>query len=126
MSRLRSQERIELLLNSASNDVINREVVRRDKFHSYLSRKDTVSKWRHAMHLALRWSRAHYKDNIHLSEREHMSPVDCFDGETYRRGRSIDRNPKPEELDDTASTDLEDLIVIHPAVDGRFKDEGRS
>ncbi|KAJ3522883.1 hypothetical protein NM688_g8808 [Phlebia brevispora] len=126
MSRLRSQERIELLLNSASNDVINREVVRRDKFHTYLSRKDTVSKWRHAMHLALRWSRAHYKDNIHLSEREHMSPVDCFDGETYRRGRSIDRNPKPEELDDTASTDLEDLIVIHPAVDGRFKDEGRS
>ncbi|KAF7800272.1 hypothetical protein EIP86_011519 [Pleurotus ostreatoroseus] len=133
MSRIQSQERIELLLNTASNDIISREVARRDRFHTYLARKDPVHKWRHAMHLALRWSRAHYKDNIHLSEKEDMNAVDCFDGDTYRRGKAKakmpEKKPKPEEPElndtDTDGTDLDDLIVIHPVVDGRFKDEGR-
>lgn len=123
MSRIQSQERIELLLNSASNEIISREKARHEQYNRHLLRKDTVSKWRHAMHLALRWSRAHYKDNIHLTEKEHMSEVDCFDGETLRRGRTRER--KSEESDDTHDTSLDDLITIHPVVDGRLKDEGR-
>lgn len=128
MSRIQSQERIELLLNTASNDIITREVARREKYHTYLARKDPVSRWRHAMHLALRWSRAHYKDNIHVSEKEDMNAVDCFDGDTYRRGKATAPAKTSEELNDTdtSSTDLDDLITIHPVVDGRFKDEGRS
>ncbi|KAI6036873.1 Metallo-dependent phosphatase-like protein, partial [Pisolithus microcarpus] len=50
----------------------------------------------------------HYLDHINVSAREHMSGVDCFDGGTVRRGRGA-----------------ADLPVIHPAVDGRLKDEGR-
>ena len=123
MSRMHSQERVEMLLNHASNEVINREKARQDQFRRHMSHSDAVSKWRRALHLALRWSRAHYRDHINVAEREHMSPVDCFNGATVRRGRTRERDA--EDLDDVHDHSTDDLLTIHPVVDGRLKDEGR-
>jgi 5'-nucleotidase len=119
MSRMESQERIEQLLNAATHEVINREQARQQRYNTS-SRRDIVSKWRHAAHLALRWSRAHYKDHIRVTETEHMSAVDCFDGDSMR-GRKPHDDAEEEKLD----VSEEDLITIHPVVDGRMKDVAR-
>lgn len=116
---MQSQERIEVLLNSATKDIIAREQKRKARYLQN-SRKDVASKWRHATQLAVRWSRAHYKDNIGVAGREHMSDVDCFDG-----GRTRVMQHHKEEGDDEHDHSEEDLAVIHPVVDGRLKDEGR-
>ncbi|EGN96165.1 hypothetical protein SERLA73DRAFT_170577 [Serpula lacrymans var. lacrymans S7.3] len=67
--------------------------------------------------LAQSRSRAHYSDHIKTSEREHMSDVDCFDGQKARSGRAEDAGKKYD--------GDEDLLIIHPVIDGRLKDEGR-
>lgn len=122
MSRMESQERIEQLLNSATSEIISKEKARRDHYHKETVRKDVISKWRHAAHLALRWSRSHYKDHLRVTEKEHMSDVDCLDGNRMRS-----QKPQDDEIQDTTEdVSEEDLITIHPVVDGRFKDEGRN
>ena len=81
--------------------------------------------WRRVAGIALRWSRGHYRDNLRVTGREHMSDVDCFDGDGMRKGRfarpKVEQATEDEELDGTE----EDLANIHPVVDGRLKDEGR-
>ena len=57
-----------------------------------------------------------------MSEKEHMSPVDCFDGSAFRKSY-IATDQRKEEVHNV-STD--DLLIVHPVVDGRLKDEGRS
>ena len=123
MSRLESQERIEKLINTATNEVVRREKARQDRYHASMSRRDVVSRWKHAAHLALRWSRAHYRDHLRVTEKEHMSDVDCFDGGSVR-GRKP-RQETEEQPQEKLDVSEEDLVVIHPIVDGRMKDEGR-
>ena len=93
--------------------------------------------WRRVAGIALRWSRGHYRDHMRISGREHMSEVDCFDGEKMRKGRfgrdqakkGEDRATEKEGKDGDENAELtgseEDLATIHPVVDGRLKDEGR-
>ena len=120
-----SQQRIETLLNTATNEVIQREKARQDRFNQNFTHKDLLNKWKRAAQLALRWSRAHYKDHITVTEKEHMSEVDCFDGARVRKGR-FEREAEKEPLEDEELDGAdEDLAVIHPVVDGRLKDEGR-
>ncbi|KZP23681.1 Metallo-dependent phosphatase [Athelia psychrophila] len=78
-----------------------------------------VKHWHHAAVLAVRHSRskAHYKDRIDVSGREDMSDVDCFQGAKARKG-SIG-------VGDQGNNTDGDLLLIHPVVDGRLKDEGR-
>lgn len=124
MSQMAAQQRIETLLNSATNEVIQREKARQDRYNKSLSHRDLINRWKHAAQVALRWSRAHYKDHITITEKEHMSAVDCVDGAAMRGHLST--TPKPDvELDDTHDTSEDDLITINPIVDGRLKDEGR-
>ena len=93
-----------------------------------------VYRWKHAARRALRWSRAHYRDNIHITGREHMSPVDHFDGSSLRKQQAkamedAKREAQEKEKEDAKrkeKEDEEDLAVIHPIVDGRLKDEGRN
>jgi len=47
-----------------------------------------------------------------------MSDVDCFDGGKARRGSIVDETNEAD--------NGEDLPTIHPVVDGRLRDEGRS
>lgn len=123
MARMEPQERIEQLINAATKEVIWREIARKDRYDKHSSsRRDIVTKWKHAARLALRWSRAHYRDHIRVTEKEHMSGVDCFDGGSVRSRKANDEA----ELKETLDVSEDDIITIHPFVDGRFKDEGRS
>ncbi|CDO69028.1 hypothetical protein BN946_scf184834.g35 [Trametes cinnabarina] len=90
--------------------------------------------WRRVAGAALRWSRGHYRDHLRVSGREHMSEVDCFDGDRMRKGEFEKDNMKRPEKELSAEKEQpseefdgseEDLVVIHPIVDGRLKDEGR-
>ncbi|KAI1790780.1 Metallo-dependent phosphatase [Ganoderma leucocontextum] len=89
--------------------------------------------WKRVAGAALRWSRGHYRDNLRISGREHMSDVDCFDGAKVRRGRfERDEAKVEDELDEGKGGEKielagfeEDLVTIYPVVDGRLKDEGR-
>jgi len=106
-------------LHEDTKAIIGKERERRDRQGDHTLSK-AAQQWQHAAALALRSrSRAHYKDNINVSAREHMSGVDCFDGSKARRGRVADKNNG-----DEGGPRKEDLPTIYPVVDGRLKDEG--
>lgn len=76
-------------------------------------------------------SKRHYQETLSVAQVEHMSDVDCFDGEKMRRkwGAPKAKGAKEEkDQDETSSrvTDEDDLLLIHPVMDGRFKDVGRA
>lgn len=110
LSRLAEKSDFDFL-HPESTNIISREEARQTRSN----KPSTADKWRLAASLAVRWSRAHYNDTIGIAEREHMSPVDCFDGKSMRCGARAFEN-----IDDDS-----DLLAIHPIIDGRLHDEGR-
>ncbi|KAJ7684723.1 Metallo-dependent phosphatase-like protein [Mycena polygramma] len=103
-------------LHSTTKSTIEREKarLRREQQSSKVA-----SQWKHAAHLALRWtrSRTHYQGHLNVCTLESMHQVDPLDGERMRRGEKV-AELKVKDQD-------EDLLTISPAVDGRLKDEGR-
>jgi 5'-nucleotidase len=64
-------------------------------------------------------SRRHFRDRIHITSKEHMTVVDCFDGARQRAG-------EPQgESNAIKNPSEEDLLVVYPSVDGRLKDEAQ-
>lgn len=81
-------------------------------------------RWKHAIEeiRAIVHSPTHYRAPFSIANREHMTNVDCFDGERARGGQ--ERNEADEvEVEDKDSDD--DLLVVTPVIDGRLKDKGR-
>ncbi|GBE86672.1 Metallo-dependent phosphatase [Sparassis crispa] len=114
-------------LHPDTADLISREKVRREHYARRAKPPTRIDKLRNKVRLvatALRWSRAHYRDHINISAREHMSGVDCINGEVMRAATSLDSRVQEVTQDDEKTGD-EDLVVIHPIVDGRLADEGR-
>ena len=87
--------------------------------------------WKLAASLAIKSirSKRHYQDTLSVAQVEHMSDVDCFDGANIRRewGAPQAQERKEEKGQDEKSSDkhVDDLLVIHPVLDGRLKDIGR-
>ncbi|KAF8184960.1 Metallo-dependent phosphatase-like protein [Mycena galopus ATCC 62051] len=104
-------------LHSTTKAAIARERARQSQEHQHRSK--IASQWKHAVHLAVRWSRSrtHYQEHLNVCQRESMSPVDPCDGERMRRGEKC---AEPE-----VENKADDLLTISPIVDGRLKDEGR-
>lgn len=121
ITRLTAFTQLSFLLQTETEHVVKREKARIEKYQKIATLKGAPSKWRHAAHLALRWSRSHYKDHIYVTEREHMSGVDCFDGAHARCAPQ----EKAGRGGDKEGEDAQDLITIHPVIDGRLHDEGR-
>jgi len=72
-------------LHADTKGIIGKERQRR-KRHDVLNESKRAQSWQHATTVALRSrSYAHYKDQINVCAREHMSEVDCFDGGKARR-----------------------------------------
>lgn len=117
------------LLHSETAQVISREKARQVRYDGSQTpaHQEAASKWRRLANAALRWSRAHYKDNLYVTEREHMSSVDCFDGQGLRTAlNSVNWEKKGQQTEaKTTQEEEKDLITIHPIVDGRLRDEGR-
>jgi hypothetical protein len=49
-----------------------------------------------------------------------MSVVDCFDGAKHRAGEPLDESDAVENPSD------DDLLVVHPSVDGRLRNEAQN
>jgi len=64
-----------------------------------------------------RLSKFHYRNQYNVSNCQHLSVVDAFNGGEVRKGRF----GQQKELD----SEEEDILVISPMIDGRFKDVGR-
>jgi len=103
-------------LRSETLNAIAREKTRKEPTKSQ-GQPDSkaATRWKDAMSWARSCSKRHYRDQLGVASREHMSGVDCFDGEKARAGETglID------ETDD-------DLISVCPVIDGRLKDEARA
>ncbi|KAJ7043265.1 Metallo-dependent phosphatase-like protein [Mycena alexandri] len=114
MSRLTADDVAHL--HSTTKSAIVREKARQKREQH---RTKATSQWKHAAHLALRWtrSRTHYQEHLNVCSLESMHSVDAVDGEKMRSGQeSTESEPKGK---------VDDLLTISPAVDGRLKDEGR-
>ncbi|KAG6379246.1 5'-nucleotidase [Boletus reticuloceps] len=118
MVRLREKEQKIDHLHSETADVVGREIEHRER-HAHKHHLTIAQRWQHAAANALH-SRMHYQDHFNITAREHMSGVDCYDGKKVRRGNEEDGKNGHEK------SYKEDLLVIHPVVDGRFKDVARS
>jgi 5'-nucleotidase len=81
------------------------------------SHQRAISNWRKAFR-TVRDARKHFANNLSITSREHMSDIDAYQGAEARRGRPVGLKTSDE-------TENDDLLVAHPVVDGRLKDEGR-
>ncbi|KAH8107148.1 Metallo-dependent phosphatase [Cristinia sonorae] len=118
-------------LNVNSIAAIQREKARQDRWSKT---RDVASKWRYTASRALRRSRAHYRDHFAVAINEHMSGVDCFDGDKARKfqphededsGSDEKTRSSGHEAGDEKDSEDDDLVLIHPTVDGRLRDNGR-
>lgn len=122
MVRLREEKQETGPLHSETVDVVRREVEHR-KQHAYKDqpRSTVAQRWQNAAVNALQKlrPRVHYQDHFNITAREHMSSVDCYDGKKVRKGSGGNGGDGQEKT-------YEDLLVIHPVVDGRLHDVARS
>ncbi|KAH8108440.1 Metallo-dependent phosphatase [Phellopilus nigrolimitatus] len=100
-------------LHSETESMLQRAKERAGRLTRETSQK-ARERWRHALDevRAIVHSSAHYRAPLSIASREHMTCVDCFDGERARVGERSD--PKED--------DEEHLLVISPLLDGRLKD----
>ncbi|KAJ7093165.1 Metallo-dependent phosphatase-like protein [Mycena epipterygia] len=105
-------------LHPTAKSAIDREKARQEREQHRSQHGSIAAQWKHAAHLALRWSRSrtHYQEHLNVCTLESMSSVDPFDGEKMRGGQQL---AKHRVLDEN------DLLTISPEVDGRLKDGGR-
>ncbi|KAI0306747.1 Metallo-dependent phosphatase [Multifurca ochricompacta] len=107
-------------LHEETHRIIQNERARLKKTDS--RHNTAVEHWKKSLSSALRWSRSrrHFRDYIHITSKEHMSGVDCFDGAKQRAGK-----PQGEGGTWNESPTNEGLLVVHPWVDGRLRDEAQ-
>lgn len=101
-----------LQIAKARNDCLNNEASERAREHWHT----TLNRIRAIVH-----SPAHYRAPLNIACREHMSGLDCCDGERVRAARG-----ETEEEEEEGPIEDDDLLEISPVVDGRLKDVGRA
>ena len=108
-------------------------IIQRERKRSQRLQNPGKMHWKLATSLAIKSirSKRHYQDNLSVPQVEHMSEVDCFDGEAIRRKWGASPAEDAEKEKDRGETnshvgDDGDLLHIHPLLDGRFKDVGRA
>lgn len=76
--------------------------------------------WKNAVEKVVKMERSgsHYQNQLNVCVVQHMSSVDVFDGRSARNGEPV---AYVAAVDNTG----EDLVVVSPTIDGRFRDEGR-
>lgn len=129
MSRLARENALSQTFMRADTEAI----VQRERKRSQRLQNPGKMHWKLASSLVIKSirSKRHYQENLSVTQVEHMSDVDCFDGETMRKkwGAPQVREAKEEksrEQKDSPATDEADLLQIHPVLDGRFEDVGRT
>jgi 5'-nucleotidase len=105
-------------LQTTTLDAVSRERAQRERAGVT---SQATQHWQHAVNSIIHRNRSkvHYQDQLNVASTEHMSSVDCFDGESARAGKGTESGGN--EIPNVA----EDLITVSPVVDGRLKDIGR-
>lgn len=118
MARLTEHPSREDLLDRTKTAIHREKIHRQHRDKSHHIESKAIQQWKRAATLAVHWARskAHYQDHLNICTSEHMSSVDPYDGKSTRCGKDVEQNP-PADVD---------LLVVEPAVDGRFKDVGRN
>lgn len=118
-------------LHPDTHEIVASERDRQQKHHAkHKARRqqsNAEQNWVKALSFALHVSRSkkHYRDHINVSAKEHMSAVDCFDGEKVRKMKHDDGPESDQEEKEGRKPSDEDMLVAHPTVDGRLRDIGR-
>lgn len=76
-------------------------------------------------------SKRHYQETLSVAQLEHMGDVDFFDGEKMRKEWGAPqaqeaKEGKGQDEKGSRSKDEDDLLHIHPVLDGRLHDIGRA
>ena len=129
MSRLVKENALNQTFKQAGTEMI----VQRERKRSQRLQHPEKMHWKLAASLVIKSIRTkrHYQENLSVAQVEHMSEVDCFDGEKMRRewgAHPIEETKEGKIQEETSSrtTDEKDLLHIHPILDGRFKDVARA
>ena len=127
MSRLARESALsKVFMQSGTEAIVQRERRRSQRL------QHPKMHWKLAASMAIKSirSKRHYQDSLSVAQVEHMSEVDCFDGKKMRRewGTPQAEEAKEKSQGETNShvTDEDDLLHIHPILDGRFKNIGRA
>jgi len=120
VARLARFDESQVHLHEETHKIVQNERSRIVKATSRLS--NAAEYWQKVASSALHWSRSRrrFSEHIHITSKEHMSGVDCFDGAKQRAGE-----PQGED-DGSGNPSDEDLLVVHPWVDGRLRDEAQN
>lgn len=107
-----------------------RQKKQHDKHRAHRQPSNAEKNWVKAISYALHSARSskHYRDHINVSAKEHMSGVDCFDGESVRKVDHRDKDESGKENQEEKKDKVfneEDMLVAHPVVDGRLRNVGR-
>jgi len=113
--RSKAQRAVSFLQGQTESNIVRleHESIERDNYTPNVS-----TLWKRAASLVVKHARSkfHYQAHLKISETEHMTGVDAFDGAKARKGEVC----SDVSADAKGSTDL---LVIHPVVDERLKDE---
>jgi len=128
MSRLARESVLSQTFMGAGTEMI----IQRERKRSQRLQNQGKMHWKLAGSLVIKSirSKRHYQETLSVAQVEHMSDVDCFDGEKMRRewGAPQAQEAKEGKGQDEKSPhkNEEDLLNIHPVLDGRFNDIGRA
>ena len=109
-------------------------IVQREQKRSQRLQNPEKMHWKLAASLVIKSirSKRHYQDNLSVAQVEHMSEVDCFDGESMRKkwggphAREVNEGGSQEKSSPTTDDSEADLLQIHPVLDGRLRDIARA
>lgn len=126
MSRLARESILsQTFMQAGTANIIQRERKRSQRL------ENPKMHWKLAASLVIKSirSKRHYQETLSVTQVEHMSDVDCFDGGKIIKewGAPQAQAGKEEKGQDEKSSGkaADDLLVIHPVMDGRMNDIGR-
>ena len=128
MSRLARESAFsQTFMQSGTEMIIQRERKRSQRL------QNPKMHWKLATSLVVKSirSKRHYQETLSVAQVEHMSDVDCFDGEKMRKEWGSPQAQGAEEgkgrdENDSRNRDEDDLLHIIPVLDGRLTDVGRA
>ncbi|KAF8553765.1 Metallo-dependent phosphatase [Imleria badia] len=120
-ARLRERKDETYRLHSETVDVARQEIEHQTRHPRKRLWTKFIQRWQHTVANALQELCSRSRDQV--AAREHTRGVAHYDGKKVRRGSEGNDN-NGHDSEETYSQDR--LFVIHPVIDGRFKDVGRS
>ena len=129
MSRLARESALSQTFMQSGTEMI----IQRERKRSQRLQNQGKIHWKLAASLVIKSirSKRHYQETLSVANGEHMSDVDCFDGDKMRKEWGAPqpqgaKGGKGQDEESPRSKDDDDLLNIHAVLDGRLNDIGRA